>query len=249
MMTLISFFLLVINICSHVNAAVVTIPIDFLCPKCGAIQKSGRLSCCGHGGSWFENCGNARSANVDHTWVEGIWACKRRHFKAVVSQQSHAFQPRDNASSDIASMEMKSKVIAVAAHMFLPSSTNATIITPGATPALASPDTPMTMRSSTFLAHGAERTVSKMLSAASTVSVHTSANMTDSIKESITNRTNLSVEQSAATTTIKPMLSVSVNMPTRTSSYTSSTSILALASDNVFSIVNDMGMIMIILYF
>ena len=43
---------------------------------CGAIKKSGQLSCCARGGAWFKNCGDVDDTNVDHTWAEGIEACR-----------------------------------------------------------------------------------------------------------------------------------------------------------------------------
>ena len=46
------------------------------CSKCGTIMKSGTLSCCARGGAWFQKCGDAGDTNFDHTWVEGIQACK-----------------------------------------------------------------------------------------------------------------------------------------------------------------------------
>ena len=52
-------------------------PISKVCPKCGSIKKSGKLSCCARGGAWFKNCGDAGDTSVDHTWVEGIRACKK----------------------------------------------------------------------------------------------------------------------------------------------------------------------------
>ena len=45
------------------------------CPKCG-VKKSGELSCCARGGAWFNNCGDEEDTNVDHTWTDGIQACK-----------------------------------------------------------------------------------------------------------------------------------------------------------------------------
>ena len=45
------------------------------CPKCG-VKKSGTLSCCARGGAWFNNCGDEESVNADHTWTDGIQACK-----------------------------------------------------------------------------------------------------------------------------------------------------------------------------
>ena len=45
------------------------------CAKCGTTKRSGRRSCCAHGGDWFKNCGNAGDTKFDHTWAEGIQAC------------------------------------------------------------------------------------------------------------------------------------------------------------------------------
>ena len=47
-----------------------------ICPKCAAIKTSGKFSCCAPGGAWFENCGASDNSNADHTWVEGVQACK-----------------------------------------------------------------------------------------------------------------------------------------------------------------------------
>ena len=46
------------------------------CTKCGINKKSGRHSCCARGGAWFKNCGDAGDTHVDHTWTEGIEACR-----------------------------------------------------------------------------------------------------------------------------------------------------------------------------
>ena len=46
------------------------------CPRCGIMNKSGRLSCCARGGAWFQKCGDAGGLDFDHTWGEGIQACK-----------------------------------------------------------------------------------------------------------------------------------------------------------------------------
>ena len=48
----------------------------FECAKCGTAKKSGKLTCCARGGAWFKNCGNAGDIQFDHTWAEGIQACK-----------------------------------------------------------------------------------------------------------------------------------------------------------------------------
>ena len=39
-------------------------------------MRSGKLSCCARGGAWFENCGTSDNSNTEHTWVEGVQACK-----------------------------------------------------------------------------------------------------------------------------------------------------------------------------
>ena len=46
------------------------------CSKCRSTKKSGKLSCCARGGAWFKNCGDAGERKFDHTWAEGIQACK-----------------------------------------------------------------------------------------------------------------------------------------------------------------------------
>ena len=46
------------------------------CLNCAAAKESGKRSCCARGGSWFKNCGDAGDTKVDHTWAEGIQACK-----------------------------------------------------------------------------------------------------------------------------------------------------------------------------
>ena len=56
------------------------------CVRCGTIRKSGKRSCCARGGAWFSNCGNAGSTKFDHTWSEGIQAC--RSFTSSISIES-----------------------------------------------------------------------------------------------------------------------------------------------------------------
>ena len=46
------------------------------CSKCGTAKRSGKRSCCARGGAWFKNCGDVGKTQFDHTWVEGIQACK-----------------------------------------------------------------------------------------------------------------------------------------------------------------------------
>ena len=48
------------------------------CPRCGTFKKSGRVSCCATGGTWYKNCGDADNRNTGHSWLEGVEACKRK---------------------------------------------------------------------------------------------------------------------------------------------------------------------------
>ena len=52
------------------------------CGKCARTKKSGKNSCCARGGAWFKNCGDAGDMKFDHTWAEGIQACKSRLCRA-----------------------------------------------------------------------------------------------------------------------------------------------------------------------
>ena len=46
------------------------------CPRCGTTKKSGKRSCCARGGAWFKKCGDVGDSTFEHTWAEGIQACK-----------------------------------------------------------------------------------------------------------------------------------------------------------------------------
>ena len=50
--------------------------ISSACSKCGTIKQSGIRSCCAPGGAWSKNCGDPGDSNFDHTWLEGLQACK-----------------------------------------------------------------------------------------------------------------------------------------------------------------------------
>ena len=88
------------------------------CNECGTIQKSGKMSCCGRGGSWFGNCGNAGNAKFGHTFYQGIQVCKARQSEFAVVQQLHGLQPKRNNSFDNTSMGMNSKVVVVGKQIF-----------------------------------------------------------------------------------------------------------------------------------
>ena len=64
-------------------AVLIAKTISPACTQCGILKKSGKHSCCARGGAWFKNCGDAGDSNFDHTWVEGIQACKYSKYLAV----------------------------------------------------------------------------------------------------------------------------------------------------------------------
>ena len=84
-----------------------------VCPRCGTIGKSDKSSCCGRGGSWFRNCGGTGNTKLQHTWYEGIQACKARsQSKTVVSQQLNGAKQKDIDSSQGVDMANYKEVIA-----------------------------------------------------------------------------------------------------------------------------------------
>ena len=71
--------------------------LSSICLKCGVIAKSGKTSCCGRSGSWFGNCGSVGNVKLDHTWYEGIQACKTlAQPKTAIGRQSNAAQQRNS---------------------------------------------------------------------------------------------------------------------------------------------------------
>ena len=80
----------------HINLSADTtaITVSVVCPRCGTIGKSGGMSCCGRGGYWFKNCGG--TGKIQHTWYEGIQACKARsQSKTIGGQQLNVAQQKD----------------------------------------------------------------------------------------------------------------------------------------------------------
>jgi len=58
-----------------------------VCSKCAKIKKNGILSCCARGGAWFKECGsNTDGGKFDHTWTEGIEACKNPEVAASTAK-------------------------------------------------------------------------------------------------------------------------------------------------------------------
>ena len=70
-----------------------------VCPRCGTIAKSGKMSCCGRGGSWFKNCGGLAKMKLQHTWHEGIQICKSKSGpKRFAAQKLNIDQQQDTDS-------------------------------------------------------------------------------------------------------------------------------------------------------
>ena len=114
-----------------------------VCPKCGILQKSGKLSCCGRGGSWSGRCGKTGNTNFGHTWYQGIQVCKSYQLQLEVRQQVYAQRKSDfsdNDASDTMSMLM-----------------------PGARPISAPANTSIITSDRTSIAHGTRATSSKVI--------------------------------------------------------------------------------------
>ena len=119
------------------TAAAAATPISGACPECGIIRKSGTISCCGDGGSWFGQCGGAGKAELHRTWHEGVRACKAQSLTAV-GQGPYAPQPRSNALSGQGGMGI-AEAIFVAVHMFASAPGHASTLMPRVKP-ISAPD-------------------------------------------------------------------------------------------------------------
>ena len=113
----------------HVNTPAGTLrPITVsVCPRCGTIEKSGKMSCCGRGGSWFDKCGSAGNAKNHHTWSEGIQACKARSQSKVVIGQRLDFAQQKGIDSFQGVGMTKYKAVIPATKMFVFTSFNTSI--------------------------------------------------------------------------------------------------------------------------
>ena len=61
------------------DALPTTKPATTVCRKCGTIKKTGLRSCCANDGAWADNCGMVGEDGFDHTWAEGVIACKSKY--------------------------------------------------------------------------------------------------------------------------------------------------------------------------
>ena len=222
--------------------AVATKSFRSVCLECGTIKKSGKLSCCGRGGSWFGNCGSAGNSKLGHTWHEGIWACKTTQFQAAVAQQLHASHKRTNASTDDASMGMESKAVIVAAHMFASTPANTSTSLLGATPLPDSKSIIKPDRTSVAYENGTIN--SKAIAAVVTTIIHTAV---DTVTQKPTiPLDNMSIIDPVNPTIIESMGSAFAPMHMTTPSHASaSTSVTTREFGKLFHIITHIVMIVI----
>ena len=93
--------------------------VNPICLKCGAIEKTGKLSCCARGGSWYGKCGSILSAKLLHTWSEGIEACE-----AAVGQPELIVEQKVNRSPNDGRMIISPKAAITTAHVPASTPTN-----------------------------------------------------------------------------------------------------------------------------
>ena len=157
------------------------------------MRKSGKLSCCGHGGSWFGSCGSIRNVNVGHiwTWYEGIRACKRRKFQLVVDHQPGAEQAEGNAFSDADSVGMDPNAVPVNIRTFAFTSADTWARMPVVSQLNFSSNLPIiTSARASIRYDGSGARSSKVIATTGTAIFHNSANMsTTNSTTSPTNRT------------------------------------------------------------
>ena len=173
-----------------------------ICLECGIIQKSGRMSCCGYGGSWFGNCGSARNARFGHTWSEGVWICKTRQSQAAVGQQLQAAKSLNDASNDDVSIDINFHVVMSATHVSVLTPTSILTAMPGTT-------TASTIESDhKFIAYGVDTSTTDAISPRRTPIMHIES---PSINASKDTPINLSVIQPVPLAIAKSISSASID--------------------------------------
>ena len=145
------------------TSAATTAPISPACLECGTIKKSGKISCCGHGGSWYGNCGSVDNTNLGHTWQKGILVCKTRQSQTVKGHQLHASKPEPNDFSDDDSMDIDDMAVVITTYTpgFAPANTS-TLLT-GITPMAMPRSTLIITSDRTSVAHAISTTTYKLI--------------------------------------------------------------------------------------
>ena len=107
-----------------------TMIIVSICPRCGTISKSGKMSCCGRGGSWFNICGGAGNRKLHHTWSEGIQACTARtQSKTVIGQRLGIVQQTGTDSSQgVGITKYKAVITATKTFVFMSINTSTPVL-------------------------------------------------------------------------------------------------------------------------
>ena len=107
--------------------------MSYACPKCVRIEKSGKMSCCSRGGSWFGTCGSGVNSNLEHTWYEGVRVCKpREQSKTIIGHQLNGAQQSSMGSSNGTDMS-NSKVVTTVAKTLTSPSANTLLYIPSNT--------------------------------------------------------------------------------------------------------------------
>ena len=232
-----------------------TTSIVSVCHTCGVVKKSNKRSCCARGGSWYGKCGGADNTNREHTWYEGLQACKALQSQAVMVHQQNAVEQKSTNFSDDASMGIDAKAI----HTFASASGYAVAVL-GNTSIRTSPNASTRMPMSVRLAHTLARTsiaydtgttTSKVITATAITIVHTSVKMSTPrssilpIKSSIHIQSNRSTNPLANSTNTKLRVrEASANVvPPRTPA---SASIRVQSCENLFHIVTLINMFLVV---
>ena len=64
------------------------------------MKQENQLSCCARGGTWFNKCGKDKE-KFEHTWKEGIKACKIVE-ESLAAQEQQFVYSYDSESNDVA---------------------------------------------------------------------------------------------------------------------------------------------------
>ena len=175
MVALVTVFFVRLTAYQMPTTAATTTAISRVCGACGTIKASGKMSCCGRGGSWFGKCGSADNVNLGHTWHEGIWVCKAQPKAVAGHQHPNAFQEKDSTFSGGGDMGMDSEITVLAAHMSASTFANTTIAMTGAMAITLPFETPVMTSDRNSRVHDAGTLTSKVVAASISTNAHARA--------------------------------------------------------------------------
>ena len=221
---------------------VTTTAIGSTCTKCSTTPKSGRMSCCGPGGSWFGSCGASGNSKFKHTWYEGIRACETGQPMIAMGPQQSAVQQKHNDSANDTVMAMNSKSVVVAANIVtftlvttstkIPGTMAGVVSARNLINTLTSTPTRMTVASSMLSTvsvhtpvhastpHYTAAKTSKTITTATTINVRNSVNMLKSIIPPTDRSITISVKRTIIKSHHKSMHKTLADMITNSSSFT-----------------------------